>query len=113
MKTLFYFTVFILESSFAIAQPCKVVKIGMTKSQVIKLVGKPNSINLAGMDNGADTLFLWNYGNQRVIFNQDKVETVKSDVKKENELAEKLADGKIQPEEFFDLIEKINQEGCK
>ena len=36
------------------AQPCKLVKQGMTKSEVLKLVGKPTEIDTIGSDRKAD-----------------------------------------------------------
>ncbi len=85
----------------------------MTKYTVLELIGPPEIQEISGMGDGTDTLFYWKYGNQQLIFNGDKIETIKTDLKKEKELSVKLANGEIAPEDYFDLLEKINKEGCK
>ncbi len=99
--------------SFVNAQPCKTVKPGMTKPEVTKLAGQPTSIDVLGVDNGTDTLALWNYENQQVVFHGNKVDRVKTDVKKENEMAKEMMDGKMTKEEYAERVEKLDKEGCK
>ena len=99
MKSLFFLGIFLFTISFSEAQPCKKVKRGMTKSEVTKVIGPPDSEDLGGYGNGSDTLLFWRYGNQQVIFNSGTVDAVKSDLKKEEELAKKLAAGEIPPED--------------
>ena len=105
--------ILILGASLASAQPCKIIKPGMTKQQVIKSIGKPASVDVLGVDNGTDTLILWNYGNQQVAFSGKTVDRVVADVKRETALVMEMSKGKISKEEFSKRLEKINNEACK
>ena len=113
MKILLSFIALTLTLSFVSAQPCKTVKSGMTKPEVTKLAGAPTSIDFLGVDNETDTLALWNYGNQQVVFSGSKVDRVKTDVKKETEMAKEMMAGKMTKEEFKERLEKLDKEGCK
>lgn len=109
--------------SFAHAQPCKQVKVGMTSTEVLKLVGKPTEIDSLGsninQDGSRSAMVVWQYGepskdgNQRIEFSVGKVDNVIADGKKYDELMIAVRQKKIPREELTVRIEKLNREGCK
>ena len=124
MKNLISFILFSFIVSLVHAQPCKLVKQGMTKSEVLKLVGKPTEIDTIGSDKQADgskaLMIVWQYGdvtkagNQRVGFTGDKVDSdVIADGKKYDELMASWRQGNIPKGELKARIEKLNKEACK
>jgi len=98
-----------LTIQLANAQPCKTIKPGMAKPEASKLIGDPESIVMLGVDNGTDTLVLWNYDNQQVAFSGNKVDRVVADVKRESELAMEMSQGKISKKEFSKRLEKLKE----
>ena len=123
MRTLMTFIVCALVISFAHAQPCKKVKVGMTTTEVLKLVGNPTEVDTLGYDTNTDgskiQLMVWQYGevtkdgNQRVEFSGGKVKNVIADGKKYDELIKAFQHGDIPKNEITERINKINLEACK
>jgi len=123
MKKLLPLVAFVLISSFIIAQPCKVVKVGMLKSEVRKLAGKPTEMDTLGSEykeDGSKLLIVaWQYGevgkdrNQRVEFMGDKVSNVIANGKKYDELMKAFHKGDIPKGELTERIEKLNSEECR
>jgi hypothetical protein len=96
----------------------------MTKSEVVKLVGQPTEIDTLGADKyaspGEGTIVVWlygdvtKYGNQRVLFEGDKVSSeVIADGKKYDELIAALQKGEVNASELEARIEEINRNACK
>jgi hypothetical protein len=105
-------------------QPCKVVKPGMTKSQVMTLAGAPTEIDTvispSGPDSGQIVLTVWQYGDvskyghQRVEFNGEIVNgEVIADGKKFDELLLSYEHGDFTEEQLLERIKKLNRESCK
>lgn len=97
----------------ASAQPCKQVKTLMLSDVVLKLCGKPNSVDTLGIEKGKGSITIWVYGNQKVTFIGDKVENVIADAKRYDEVMLQFQNRKIKKEELQLQIDKINLEGCK
>ena len=114
MKTTILLITILFISSFVIAQPCRTVKPGMTKEEVIKAAGKPDNIIHLGVEKATkDSLFLWNYGNQQVSFKGNKVENVIADQKGLNGLFKQMQNGTITKEEFNEQTEDLNNAACE
>ena len=119
--TSFIFFVFII--SFLHAQPCKKVKPGMSKVEVLKAVGTPIEIDTLGYDNFADRkglMVVWQYGavnkdgNQRVSFTDNKVSgEVIADGLKYDELMKQFTRKEITYKEYQNRLKKMNKENCK
>lgn len=113
MKKISIVLLILLALSVAFTPPCKSVKKGMTKQEVIKLTGMPGSTVFLGLEAGRDSIILWNYGNQQVSFFGDLVDQVVADVQKVNELLEKNHKGEIPDDQVQSRFEAINQEACQ
>ncbi len=125
MKTLIPLVTFAFISSLAIAQPCQVVKEGMSKEEVLKLVGAPNEIDTLSrvfLSNEQQIIYtvVWQYGdvtkdgNQRVQFIGDKVDgDVIPDGKKYDELMLALRSRGASGAEIYEQGKKLNRELCK
>ncbi|CAN5664802.1 hypothetical protein BH11BAC1_BH11BAC1_00130 [soil metagenome] len=109
----------------ASAQPCKQVRMGMTKAEVLALVGAPTEIDTistfyrTGEQQVLYTV-VWQYGdvskdgNQRVQFMGDVVDgDVISDGKKYDELMVALRRRGASGSEMEEQGKKLNSEGCK
>ena len=105
-------------------QPCKVVRLGMTKSEVLKLAGPPTEIDTvispSGLDIGQILLTVWQYGDvmqyghQRVEFKGEYVNAeVIADGKKYDELLISWQHGEFSESELNDRIKRLNKESCK
>jgi hypothetical protein len=124
MKTIVIILVFVLSIPLANAQPCKTVKPGMSKAEVLKVAGVPTEVDSLGSDKSADgrygILMVWQYGdvtldgNQRVTFIGDRVEgDVIADGKKYDALIMAFQHGDFPKNELFERIKKLNEEACK
>ena len=113
MKKLLILPGLMLISAFSFAQPCKTVKAGMPKLTVDVNIGKPDRIENLVDAKGVNTLTVWTYGNQEVIFNGDVVERVVADAKREKALMTSVIEGKLSKRDYDLVMEKINTEGCK
>ncbi len=99
------------------AQPCKFVKEGMIRSDVLKMVGTPTKIDSLGEDINSDStsnyIIVWQYGaiekegNQRVVFYGDKVSQVIPDGKKYDALQLAIKNGSIPKQEIPLRIEEV------
>ena len=117
MKRILLVLFFIVIHVAVKAQPCKFVKEGMVKSEVLKLVGAPTKIDSLGQDINSDStvsyITIWNYGaiekdgNQRVVFYGDKVSQVIPDGKKYDELQLAIKNGRIPKQEIPLRIEEV------
>lgn len=85
----------------------------MTKAKVLKLIGSPESIVPLGVDNGSDSLTIWNYGKQNVSFTGNKVNGITVDQEKQNELMKQYEKGEITMKEVKNRLDVINKEECK
>ncbi len=123
MKKIQTLAFFIFYASLIIAQPCKKINPGMTKSEVLKLIGKANEINTLGYNVTADgekeLLEVWQYKNtdndnhQRVEFTGEKVTSVIADGEKYDELMKAFQKGDFPKEELIARIDRLNKEACK
>ncbi len=123
MKKILFLFSFILSGFLLNAQPCKLVKKGMTQEQVTQAVGTPSEVNHLGADILKDgnkvQLVVWQYGdpkedgNQRVFFSDGIVTEIVSDGKKYDILLAQVRIGKISEAELSEQIEKMNAEGCR
>ena len=123
MRLSFLFIISVLTLSFAEAQPCKSVKAGMTKSEVLKLAGAPTEVDTVFAEEKENKNLLlrvvWQYGNvmkygnQRVQFNGAKVDDVIADGKKYDELLLSFQHGDFPESELHNRIIKLNSEACK
>ncbi|MEO8088036.1 MAG: hypothetical protein ABI763_14530 [Bacteroidota bacterium] len=125
MKTLtsLFLLAFIVAGAFA--QPCKQVKQGMTKAEVLILVGTPTEIDTLSTlyrtgEQQALYTVVWQYGdvskdgNQRVQFTGDKVDgDVIADGKKYDELMLALRRRGASGAEIEEMGKKLNREECK
>lgn len=102
-----------LFSAFSFGQPCKSVKVGMAKLSVDASAGKPDRVENIVDARSSTTMEVWTYGNQQVVFNGDVVERIVADVKRENELAVSVNEGKLTRRDYQLILEKVNSEGCK
>ncbi len=125
MKTLAILFLFAITVVVVTAQPCKQVSQGMTKAEVLKLVGAPTEIDtlskefLTGKQQILYTV-VWQYGdvtkdgNQRVQFKGDKVNAdVIADGKKYDELMLTLRRRGATGREMTERGQKLNTEMCK
>ncbi|TAH39881.1 MAG: hypothetical protein EYC69_12295 [Bacteroidetes bacterium] len=96
-------------------QPCKLVKPGMDKAQVISLVGNPAEIDTVispdGFDKGEIVSIVWqygdvtNYGHQRIEFDGDIVsKEVIADGKKFDDLMRSFELGEFPASELDERI---------
>ena len=124
MKTIVTIIVFVLSISLANAQPCKTVKAGMSKAEVLKVAGAPTEVDSLGAEinsyGSRDLMVVWQYGdvmkdgNQRVEFRGDKVDSeVIADGKKYDALIIAFQHGDFPKNELFERIKKLNEEACK
>ena len=114
MKTRILIFLFVSVISFCEAQPCKTVKIGMTKQEVLKSAGKPdNVVNLGIEKTSKDSLCNWNYGNQQVCFIGKFVHNVVADLKTQNILLLQLQRGEIDGKSLTSKLEEANHAACK
>ena len=99
------------------ADPCTVVKPGMTRAEVRKLAGDPANVRYLGLDHradgGADSLVIWNYRTQAVQISGDKVLDVIADTKKYGEWLREYTSKKITREELKAKIANSLTEDCK
>jgi|GEM_PF-3870272 hypothetical protein len=117
MKRILFVLAFIVLHTTVHSQPCKFVKEGMIRSDVIKLVGAPIEIDTLGADFNSDSIsnhiVIWQYGaiskdgNQRVVFYGDKVSQVIPDGKKYDELQIAIKNGTIPKKEIPLRIEEV------
>jgi hypothetical protein len=117
MKRILLVLVFIVLHVVVNAQPCKFVKEGMVKSEVLKLVGTPTEIDSLGEDINSDStsnyIIVWHYGavekdgNQRVVFYGDKVSQVIPDGKKYDALQLAIKNGSIPKQEIPVRMEEV------
>lgn len=117
MKRILLVLLFIVLHVVVNAQPCKFVKEGMVRSEVLKLVGAPTKIDTIGTDLNSDSttnhIVIWQYGavekegNQRVVFYGDKVSQVIPDGKKYDELQLAIKNGRIPKQEIPLRIEEV------
>src|SRR4051812_44074553 len=80
----------VLSIPFAHAQLCKMVKPGMTQNEVIKIMGKPDSMSRLAADTTNDSLFIWHYGSQDAVITGGKVDRIIADPKAENALSKQM-----------------------
>jgi len=117
MKRILLVLLFIVLQVVVNAQPCKFVKEGMVKGDVLKLVGTPTEIDSLGEDINSDStsnyIIVWHYGavekegNQRVVFYGDKVSQVIPDGKKYDELQLAIKNGRIPKQDIPLRIEEV------
>lgn len=98
---------------FIQAQICKSIKPGMNKSQVIENVGDPLRVDMLGMDNKGDSLFVWNYGNEVINFTNSTVTEVIPDFGKYNQILNDFRLEKISSEEMKKGLDELIANGCK
>jgi hypothetical protein len=124
MSRLSFLIIFLSAFQSANGQPCKIVKPGMTKSEVLKLAGPPTEIDTVFIDKGQDTgrkiIEVWQYGdpamygNQRVKFTGNVVDSnVIADGKKYDELMLAFQHGEFTESELFKRINDMNEKLCK
>lgn len=117
MRRILLVLVFIVLHVVVNAQPCKFVKEGMIRSDVLKLVGNPTKIDTLGFDLNSDSItnyiVIWHYGavekegNQRVSFYGDKVSQVIPDGKKYDALQLAIKNGSIPKQEIPVRMEEV------
>src|SRR4051812_42642908 len=95
------------------AQLCKHIKPGMSKAEVIKEMGKQDSIQTLTGANGTDSIVIWYYGGQQAMLSNGIVDKVVADPGKENELSKQYMDGKLNTDDFEKQMEELNQNSCK
>ena len=123
MKILLFAIYFIFTLQFIMGQPCKSVKLGMSKAEVLNLVGPPTEIDTIPEFNGkfsSKVEVVWQYGdvtkygNQRVQFSDEYVSTeVIADGKRYDELLRAWERDEFSEEELIMRIKKLNVEYCK
>ena len=124
MKKITSILLFSSITTIAFTQPCKLVKPGMSKQDVIRLVGKPTEIDTVispnGIDSGLVIYTVWqygdvmNYGHQRVEFEGDIVlKEVIADGKKFDELMLAYRRGEIPDSEIDEKIRRLNLDACQ
>ena len=122
MKHLLLVLAFTLLHTLVQAQPCKFVKEGMVRSEVLKLVGTPTEIDTIGTDLNSDSttnhIVIWQYGakakdgNQRVLFYGEKVSQIIPDGKKYDALMLEIKSGTLPKQEIALRIEEV-MSSCK
>ena len=120
MKKILLFIFFILTTSLIFGQPCKLVKRGMTKLEVLKLVGNPTEIDTIPDMESKELRVVWQYGdvmqegNQRVQFTGNVVDSdVIADGKKFEELMILCQHEQCSDEEVIKMIKQLNDASCK
>ena len=94
----------------------------MSLSEVLKLVGKPVEIDTLGYDTQQPDrdgiIVVWQYGeikkegNQRIVFEGEKVSYVIADGNKYDSLIEAMSRGEIPSSELQSRIDEINRIAC-